>query len=262
MHSILPFFPSIFYAFQANESKNFNSNYFYKFVGPFNTQLEKEIKPLLKEKNITCDIAIREVVNPCVCAAFGTNMSEKNPALILIPPEFHKTDEKACQFLTKHEIGHIKNNDCFTIPLVTCICSAAAAIFGAFTLPWVASTFLAGVVSAVALTLFTLWREGKADDFAIENSTNEELLGGRRMFIASKQANLSERTTFWKKIAFTSDGEDRFDIMHPSLNSRVKKIEKELAKRRFSIDQVRETERIDILKQFMIDFIKKVSQSK
>ena len=95
-----------------------------------------------------------------------------------------------------------------------------------------------------------MWQEAKADDFAIENSSDAELKGGRRAFIASQEANIEERnTTLWKSFIISGSGERSLDILHPSLTSRIQKIEGALQARNVTIEQ--ERPKIDDLKKFI-----------
>lgn len=75
----------------------------------------------------------------------------------------HYVDKDACNFVLKHETCHIKNNDCFTIPLVPAICSLAAAIFSTFLLPVIPALLITICVGMIAEAKFSQYREGKAD---------------------------------------------------------------------------------------------------
>lgn len=194
-----------------------------------------------------------ETPNLGICTAQGTNLFRKGDAVVSLAPGLHDKDKEACHWVMKHEISHIKNNDTFTMPLIGSISSTATAVFGTLTMPWFSATALTISVGLTAFSLFSQWREGEADNFAIENSSNEELLGGRRILMAFQQMNLDECQTFWKKIAVSSYGNNTLDISHPSLTSRIEKIEKVLEKKGIVVDKEGEARKIENLKLFMID---------
>jgi hypothetical protein len=272
MSCIIPFLSFPFgFAFQAYKSASFElplvkqslffSQRVYKGDPDYNTTLKRlpgnrvkeEIQPFLDKEKIRKDLIVVETPNLGICAAEGTNLFKKGDAVVMLAPGFHNKDKEACHWVIKHEISHIKNNDPFTIPLIGAISSMAAAVFGTLTMSRLSATLLTAAVGLTAFSLFSQWREGKADDFAIKNSSDDELLGGRRFFMAFKEMNLHERKTFWKKIEITSYGNNTFDVLHPSLTSRIEKIEKLLEKKGIVINKEVEAREIENLKLFIID---------
>lgn len=215
--------------------------------------IKAEIQPFLDQENVREDLIIVESMNLGICSAAGTNIFSKGDAVVRLAPGFLQTDKDACHFIMKHEISHIKNNDNFTIPLVGSVCSTATAVFATLTMPWLAATQLTTFVGVSAFALFSLRRDGKADDLAIENSSNEELLAGRRFFMSLTKINIENRRTFWEKIAITPYGNNLFDIEHPSLTNRIEKIEKVLARKGVLINHAQENPKFEKLKVFMIE---------
>ena len=51
-----------------------------------------------------------------------------------------------------------------------------------------------------------------------------------------QEMNIAARNTFWQRIAISASGENRMDILHPSLASRIQKIERTLRTRNTAID--------------------------
>jgi hypothetical protein len=268
MSYIIPFLSLPFgYAFQAYKNVSFElplvffSERVYKGDPYYNMTLrnlpgnhvKEEIQPFLDKEKIREDLIVVETPNLGICAAQGTNLFRKGDAIVMLAPGLHDKDKEACHWVMKHEIGHIKNNDLFTMPLIGSISSTVAAVFGTLTMPWLSATLLTATVGITAFSLFSKWREGKADDFAIENSSDDELLGGRRFLMSLQQMNLHERQTFWKKIEVSPYGNNTFDILHPSLTSRIEKIEKVLEKKGIVVEKEREAREIESLKLFMID---------
>lgn len=270
-----------FFDFQQQKVYKGDPDYNAIFRSLSVNHVKEEIQPFLDKEKIRKDLIVIETPNRGICSAKGTNLFRKGDALVMLAPGIHAEDKEACHFIIKHEISHIKNNDLFTIPLTASISSFAAAVFGTCTMPRLSASLLTAAVGIMALSLFSQWREGIADDFAIENSSDDELLGGRRILMAIQQMNLDARETFWKKIEFSSFGDafnilhpslrsrikkidfssygDTFDILHPSLISRIKKIEKVLEKKEIVVDEEEEARKIENLKLFVINKISELS---
>ncbi len=93
----------------------------------------------------------------------------------------------------------------------------------------------------------------KLTDLAIAESSIEELKGGRRFNIALKAANLEARKTLWQKIIISSTGEARLDFLHPSIESRIRKIEHVLQQKKLEIDEQEELKKIAKLTNFVVE---------
>ncbi len=183
-----------------------------------------------------------------LCEAKGTNFSSEGKAVISIDPKFYEVDQKACLWVMKHEVSHIKNNDNFTTPSVSAICSLGAAILSSFFLPVISVFFVTMIGGIVGKIIFSRYVEGKADDFAIANSTDAELKAGRRFIKASMAHNLELRKENGLKIFFPTTGNNRLDFLHPSATSRLKKIEDALEERHLHFDDREELSKINKLK--------------
>lgn len=241
------------FEFPLEQRSFFGSKRIYK-SDPIYTQLldklpgshiKNAMQPFLDKVGIREDLIVAENLNMGFCAALGTNIFRNSDAAILLAPGFYEADQDACTWIMKHEISHIKYNDTFTIQCVPSICQLAASIFGMRSLSFLPALGLAFIVGFVSQTLFSNWREAKADDFAIENSSDEELKGARRISIAMQKMNIEERNTFWKRIAISASGNNRLDNLHPSTTSRIQKIERALLARNITIDIEAEKEKID-----------------
>ena len=193
---------------------------------------------------LACILIIIEKLNDGFCGTHGTNFFTKGDAIIYVTPKFQNVDKEACHWLVKHEISHIKNNDLFTMSFVPAICSMAGAIFSTLTMPVIPALLVTMSIGAIASAIFSQYREGKADDLAIAESSVAELKGGRRFLMSMQAINLKERKTFWKKITVSSTGEYRLDFAHPSTASRLKKIEDKLKQRRIRINTQTESTKI------------------
>lgn len=207
-----------------------------------------EMQPFFDRMGIRKDLIVTEKLNLGFCTAQGTNYFTKGDAIIWVAPNFQNVDKEACQWVLKHETCHIKNNDNLTIALIPAIYSIAAAIFSTFMLPIIPAIFITLLVGFIAQVIFTRYREGKADDLAIAESSPEELKGGRRFLMSLKETNLEARNTIWKKISISSTGEIRLDLLHPSIASRVRKIEHALQQQNIQVDEEEESKKIAKLK--------------
>ena len=225
-------------------------------------EIKNELQPFLDDIKIRTDllfVKVCDINNSEFCSALGTNIFTKCNAMVLIAPDnFHEIDKDACNYILKHEISHIKHNDNFTTPCVAAACQLTASIFGMYSLSFFPAVGLALAVGFTSNTLFEKWREAKADDFAIKNSSDEELKGGRRFFMAMQAVYIENRDTFWKRIIFSANGNNRLGISHPSLTSRIQKIEKVLQHRKAEIDEEVEKEKLENIKICVANIINKL----
>ena len=214
------------------------------------SHLKADMQPFLDKSGVRKDLIFFETPNIGLCSAVGTNRFTKGAAIIRVAPGFCEADKEACSWSMKHEISHVKNDDLFLMYSVRCICQLAASFFGMSCLSFFPAIGLAWTVGIVSQALFIQRQEARADDFAIENSSNEELQGGRRFLIAAKEVTLQERNTFWKRIIISVEGNDRSDILHPSITSRIHKVEKALRARNINVPA--EKGKIESLKQYVM----------
>jgi len=189
-------------------------------------------KAFLRRENIRDDLLVVEQKNDQFCAAFGTNYFTQGDAAIVMYPKFSEVDEEASGFTFKHEACHIKHNDQFKLPAITAVFSFAAAFFCLSTKQSGKTSLMITLsVQSLVYVLGSQYCERRADNFAIANASDQELRGGKRHFLSGQEANKEMRTSTWKKLIFSPAGEFRLDINHPSFQSRIKKIEKELSRR-------------------------------
>ena len=130
---------------------------------------------------------------PGELAALG-HLLKDDKAFVVANPKlsFEKTDPDAWSFAIKHECGHLVHHDSLWISIACKISILATSLLiyagGPFlslnTLMTLGSIFFANLVTGNFLMRI---EESRADDFAIENSSDEELLGGRRLFIALQE---------------------------------------------------------------------------
>jgi len=209
------------------------------------SHIKSAMQPFLDKAKIRKDLMFIETPTLGFCSASGTNMFRNGDAVVMVAPGFYETDKDACSWIMKHEISHIKHNDLFTMQCVQFVCQLAASIFGMCSLSFLPALGVAFTVGIVSQALFLQWREAKADDFAIENSSDEELKGGRRILMAMQEADIAKRNTLWKRITISASGDNRLDVLHPSITSRIQKIERALHARNIDVDIEAERRKLD-----------------
>lgn len=212
-------------------------------------EIQAELEPLLKKSGLRKDILLTQGLSFGSACAEGTNISPIGGATIHIAPFLYSTDKNACSWIIKHELCHIKKNDSITYPLMKSLCLLAAFVFGQKYLSKLSAYRLALAITIVSFILFSKRQEAKADDFAIENSSEDELKGGRRFLIACQEIG-KEEDTFLKRIFGES-----LDFSHPSLTSRIHKIEAALTVRKIEFNEEKERHLIDYtLKPFIVNY--------
>lgn len=221
--------------------------YFEKIKTLQQSDLKTHLQGFLDAQGIRKDLIVlqRPEAKQGICAAFGTNDYIKGHAWVDVTPGFYDTDKDAYGFIMKHEIGHLKNNDTFNRQLVSVISALASIIFAMYMKVSIYRMgWLCFALNKIPITLYSLYMEGRADDFAIASSTNFELEGGRRMMKSVQQIFQIKRENYlkdnsieskiqraWCHFVYTEKGEFLLDIEHPSTASRLLKIEKELIAR-------------------------------
>jgi len=207
---------------------------------------------LLRKVGVRKDLICFEQQLTSGCGlALGTNIWSKSDAVIMLTPHLHEMSKDPCMWLLKHEISHIKHNDNLITYCVSGACQLAASIYGMCSLSFFPALGLAYSVGILSKTLFRYWSEMRADNFAIVHSSDNELSGGKRLLKAMQKTIKIQRTSFWKRCLYSSSGENRVDIFHPSLTSRIQKIEKALHTRGVKLNAASENKRTEILKEFL-----------
>ncbi|MEI6242833.1 MAG: M48 family metalloprotease [Chlamydiota bacterium] len=198
---------------------------------------QKELSSLLEKLHLKKSIQVRVNQTPYGFGALGSFLFSGRK-YISCCPNMHFLDKNAWSFLIKHEISHLKNNDSFHYHLSGLIITVASAILFPFIMPFRISLSLSFInpIHSIIHHQYSKYRENKADEFAIENSTPEELKGGLRFFknyqeIGKKVHDIGH----W--FFYSSKGDYRLDFTHPSVSSRVQKIEKELLQRNSPIQK-------------------------
>lgn len=115
-------------------------------------------------------------------------------------------------------------------------------------------------VGMLATALATRHYEEQADRFAIQNSSEKELMGAKRMLsslqqIHKEKAAKSDTTFSWLEV--NAHGDKRFSLSNASTTNRLKKIEKALSEARGSkgfVNTPEEDAKIAKLKQHLVKY--------
>lgn len=221
---------------------------------PSETQIFQNLQPFLEKIGIRKDLKIKETINYGFAEAIGTNYFTCSDAIIHTAPKFHQVDPNASSFVLKHEISHLKHNDHVTSCLFALV-PTLAAIFLTSSKDESSAADIIAFVGACSLFACKYYQEMRADDFAIANSSIDELKGGKRFFKAMQQIYLESReTSHWKKFFISSTGENNLDVLHPSLASRIQKIDLSLKAKNAMINEKSEQEKIEKLKNYIRNY--------
>ncbi len=187
-----------------------------------------------------------------LCKSFGLNAFKRCEAALLIMPGFYEVDQKACNWLIKHEIGYIKYNFKFKLYFFAAIMHLVIFSFAFLVLPLNAILFLGlPVACTIAGILCQVWLRNKVDDFAIAHSTDEELKGGRRYFKVMQENYITYCQPSWRIFRILSfDNDGRISFFESPFAKRLDKIEKALKERRIKIDEKTEEQLIEKFRTF------------
>lgn len=206
---------------------------YIKYEDEFNQRIKTELQLFLQQHKIREDLFFFQLKNRKICSSHGTNFFKKSDAVIFIYPGFYEKNKASCMWIIKHEIAHIKNNDNFKANLFAAISSLLTAIFASLHTSIISTTLIAIIVGGVARVIASLYCEKKADNFAISNSTIDELKSIKHFLENLRRIQKGSRRTCWRKVKFSSKGENRFDFRHPTLSSRILKIKQALEQKTF-----------------------------
>lgn len=143
---------------------------------------------------------------------------------------FYDKDSEAAGFILKHEVGHVEHDDLFYRTVGQEVVALPVALLAASKFSTISTVAAYGFFRLAFAISYSNWCEVRADDFAMELSSKEELQGGLRHFTSMLERNRKavdrEDVPSWMKKFVSPEGEFYLDILHPSLSSRVEKVKK------------------------------------
>lgn len=209
-------------------------------------ELEILVNTLAEKIGIKKHIEIKEVSNFSAGAqAFGSNLLPVSPAIILDPELFVSISPSEQEFLIGHELSHIKYDDLLKMSVVSGLLGVISTVALKVLFPSLAifsislgsspAAFIGFVVSSVALIMYSRKSEEQADKTSFSLCSHRNKNGGAKLFKRVQKNAISVRneegcsfwSNLWHKIAITNEGNTRYDIMHPSLTSRIKYLERQ-----------------------------------
>lgn len=240
--SYAPYYIPLYYASQSVRSALFTNSAEHNIDDP-------ELQDFLKNNRIRTDLKIRENFNQYVCFANGSNLPF-GEAEVNMAKFFKEADPDAYNFILKHELSHIKHNDNILFGMAGAVASCAAAILLTLSLSPLFATIATSAIGFTGLSILSNSAENRADQFAISNSSDEELKGGIRFFKGMQEFHKDMRTeSALAKIYINSSGDNNMDLFHPRFSQRIEQIRNELKKRniQYSDSEAEQDPRIEKL---------------
>lgn len=211
-------------------------------------ELEEKIKHLTDKMGIKKEIVLMELDGSLTSAEAMGCCLLPGKAGIGIYPGFIEISEGEQEFILAHELSHIKNNDMLSSPIfsgfVHVISTVAIGILFPSTIvpfsswlgymgsysPAVASGCF---ISIVAMIVFNRWREERADIAGFAACSDQGKKGALSVFQKKCGKNLTLRNDLFapwymillKSLLISPKGDDRLDLLHPLLSSRIKNLQ-------------------------------------
>lgn len=226
----------------------------------FQTNFYTKESRFIKIIGLTKKVHFIAVPNYYDVLAIGAN-SSKGTALMIFTPNLRKVEPDGTNGLIKRELTYIANNHYVISPSIGAITSFVCALLPISTA--LGSLGLALAAPWAVENIFGLFCDIRADDTAIANATNEQLLGMRRIL----QANLNilnasrPKWDFWTKIYVNVESIPTFHQHFNSEALRIRKIEKELAKRECAIDEACEKNKITGIEATMLETLEQLKKA-
>lgn len=182
---------------------------------------------------LTKKVQLRVNLTILACAE-GTDFLPFTPTGILLDPSFftkleNDFEDNIISFIIGHELSHIKNNDHAKITAVHIITNVALLAISLFMMGGFSFWFLLAI-QVVNLSIdctFSPFLETRADLEAVtfQVPKDQKLVknGGICFFENMQRYNLNN-STIYRIMRFTSEGDDRFDFMHPFLSTRIQNL--------------------------------------
>lgn len=215
----------------------------YQAYSCYNWQIPKEWDPYrLEMSKEAIQFAVQSGVTNEV-KYYCIELDEEIPAYsfgnqaIVINPNYlpqgiaDKELSDAMNVVMRHEYTHIINNDMFVRSALRATVSLACGILGMAAMTPLSALFLNAIGSVASHILYSRFIENRADDVAIQNSTESELNASLAILRKQIQARVDARkNSVLERILYSPEGDHRFEIIHPPFTVRAKKIELALTK--------------------------------
>jgi Zn-dependent protease with chaperone function len=210
------------------------------------SSVESKIQELAKKLGINKPIELIEkkgLLGPA--QAQGVAFFSGRAGIAINPDTVDKTPEEELEFLIAHELAHIKANDAIWTGVVPSIIGvimtsalsilflSSAAYFSPIVMATLMVTYPAAVclsVSFVAFSIFSKWREECADKLGLSVCSDAAQKAAPKFFDKIRTSQIEYRnrkegpclSRLLRRCLITGGGDVRFDIFHPSLETRIK----------------------------------------
>lgn len=225
-------------------------------IFPWRLHFQKDAKLLSPEKRSYLESKIRELSEKLAISrrvelleikgllftdaqALGFAASPGRLGIAINPESFDCMPEEMQEVIIAHELSHIRSNDFAWVG----ICSSILGVITALALhilfpslsiysPDSPAAIIGFAVSTVALIFFSRWREECADKRGLSICSAPARVAAPYIFEWLKEETLHYRndpkssslSKLWRKFCISEEGEDRLDILHPSLKTRIRYI--------------------------------------
>ncbi len=160
-------------------------------------------------------------------AAFGAFLLPFTQSF-LIPQrsEDWPLEEGAKFFIYAHEIAHLERNDVLKTTLILTITFVVVAILFSLVVLIDMALTLGLIAGIVAMIIYSRYSEKKADLRACEVATDDEIIEGALFFEQMRVEKLDsyrecKRLGLLIAVLMSENGDDPYDLFHPSLSERV-----------------------------------------
>lgn len=208
-------------------------------------QIESKIQELAQKLGINKPVELIEKKGlSTVAQAQGTSLFSGRAGIAIDPEIAAILPEGQLEFLIAHELSHIKSNDVIrfgtaSIPGVittfamSLLFPSSTTLFPLTIITCTGITSPAAAVglaaSGIAFSVLSKWREEHADKLGLSVCSENAKETAFRFFATIHTAQILQRdqgegsylSKLWDKLLITEDGEARFDVLHPSLQSRI-----------------------------------------
>lgn len=203
------------------------------------SSLEAKMLFLGDKLGIKKNLVLTEVQDLMSGAQHIGNNFFQGPAYVAINPEvFNDISIGSQEFILSHELSHIQNGDMLSLGLIASAADIITNLAIAILLPHISpvtpnimiyTEHMGTLIGFIALVFFSQKQEKCADLSAMSICSKEGQEAAPRLFKLIQEKSLAYRnnpnisflSSLWRKILFTSEGEHRLDVFHPSLKARI-----------------------------------------
>lgn len=220
--------------------------------------LVKEFYPEIFEKvqRLRDHVLITRALDIPYSHSCGTNFS--HTAILLINDQLPLVDSYVVSYMLKYELCHIKMNDNFVAPYLAVLTSTIST----FAVPYLKSclplwaepiSYCVPILTGInTYNLVMDFFEFRADAFAFQHATNEELAGIVRFMEGEIEVNKAMHVKYPR--LFTKKGNTYLplgNITHLSLTRRIERVKKECFKKNISLSNLGDQgEKMQKIKEF------------